>query len=387
VISSPSVTDDTLYVGSKNGEVFALDRASGTEKWVFDTGYKVRSSPAVVGGVVYIGSGDGNIYAIDSNDGTERWAFDAADYVDTSPAVVGGRLYAASRTGRLYALAGTSTNSPAPASSTAPPESTPDAGGSTPADGGGRDLSMESQAESTARGTPSEGSDGLLWLVIIGGSVVGAVLGLAGLGVAAAVYRLRGRSRTTGQTREGPSDEALTEDAAAPTDTTEEAAVDLSAPGEVVAEAEESARAARDARDAGDYGQAAEALETAIEQFERLASSDADVEVDPGSRLEELRHRRRELQTVQSTVADIEERLTTAEQRLATADEAFDDGDEVVARLRYRQARDIYEDVLTRLEKEGLEDVPVSGGGRRFEGSEDIEQRRQAAVDGFELTT
>src|SRR5947207_2285217 len=44
-------------------------------RWRFDTGDGVYSSPAVVGGVVYVGSDDRNVYALDAATGQERWRF------------------------------------------------------------------------------------------------------------------------------------------------------------------------------------------------------------------------------------------------------------------------------------------------------------------------
>lgn len=52
-----------VYVGSENGDVYALNAASGANLWSFHTGNQVFASPVVVNGVVYVGSGDGKMYA------------------------------------------------------------------------------------------------------------------------------------------------------------------------------------------------------------------------------------------------------------------------------------------------------------------------------------
>ena len=44
-------------------------------KWTFHTRGEVVSSPAIVDGVIYVGSNDGNLYAIDQQTGTEKWVF------------------------------------------------------------------------------------------------------------------------------------------------------------------------------------------------------------------------------------------------------------------------------------------------------------------------
>jgi serine/threonine-protein kinase len=54
----------TVYVGSNDDKVYALDAATGHVRWTYTTGGSVFSSPAVVGGTVYVGSNDWTIYAL-----------------------------------------------------------------------------------------------------------------------------------------------------------------------------------------------------------------------------------------------------------------------------------------------------------------------------------
>ena len=64
VSSSPAVADGVVYVGSQDGNVYALDAATGAQAWSFPTGAPVTfSSPAVADGVVYVGSNDGKVYS------------------------------------------------------------------------------------------------------------------------------------------------------------------------------------------------------------------------------------------------------------------------------------------------------------------------------------
>jgi outer membrane protein assembly factor BamB len=48
------------------------------------------SSPAVVGDLVFVGSTDGNFYAVDRESGTLQWKFEAKSRITSSPAVAGG---------------------------------------------------------------------------------------------------------------------------------------------------------------------------------------------------------------------------------------------------------------------------------------------------------
>ena len=56
-------------------------------KWSFSTAEAIVSSPAVADGVVYIGSSDNFLYAIDAATGKQRWKFDAHGNVASSPAM------------------------------------------------------------------------------------------------------------------------------------------------------------------------------------------------------------------------------------------------------------------------------------------------------------
>ena len=56
----------TVYIGSFDHKVYALDAATGHLRWAYTTGNIVISSPAVAGGTVYIGSEDHKVYALDA---------------------------------------------------------------------------------------------------------------------------------------------------------------------------------------------------------------------------------------------------------------------------------------------------------------------------------
>jgi eukaryotic-like serine/threonine-protein kinase len=105
VISSPTVADGTVYVGSDDNNVYALDAETGDEQWRFETGLSIEySSPAVANGTVYVGSWDGNVYALDAESGDELWRFEVIDLARSSPAVADGTVYTGSFDGTVYAL-------------------------------------------------------------------------------------------------------------------------------------------------------------------------------------------------------------------------------------------------------------------------------------------
>lgn len=98
------MVDGTVYIGSDDEHVYALEAASGAERWRFATNGVVSASPTVTDGVVYVGGWDTYRYAIDARTGSERWRFKTDNAVDTSAAVSDGVVYAGSVDGNVYAV-------------------------------------------------------------------------------------------------------------------------------------------------------------------------------------------------------------------------------------------------------------------------------------------
>jgi outer membrane protein assembly factor BamB len=111
-LSSPTVVEDIVYVGSGDGNIYALDASSGALRWKFRTGNVVHASPAVANGLVYIGSWDSYFYAIDAKLGQERWRFKTGEDheianqvgIQSSATVADGVVYFGCRDSNLYAL-------------------------------------------------------------------------------------------------------------------------------------------------------------------------------------------------------------------------------------------------------------------------------------------
>ena len=64
--SSPAIgSDGTVYVGSWDKKLYAINGKRGVKLWEFETGDRVHSSPAIGSdGTVYVGSNDKKLYAI-----------------------------------------------------------------------------------------------------------------------------------------------------------------------------------------------------------------------------------------------------------------------------------------------------------------------------------
>jgi outer membrane protein assembly factor BamB len=98
--ASPAVAGDTVFAAGNDGVLRALDRATGGLRWQVALG--TMCSPAVAGGTVYIGTTDriGNhlspFFALDAASGAERWRFVLTDETQgcMGAAITDGIVYA-----------------------------------------------------------------------------------------------------------------------------------------------------------------------------------------------------------------------------------------------------------------------------------------------------
>ena len=72
--------------------------------WSFKTGGAVRSSAAIARGKVFIGSNDGNVYALALADGKKLWAHKTGGPIEATPLVAEGKVFVGSTDSSLYAL-------------------------------------------------------------------------------------------------------------------------------------------------------------------------------------------------------------------------------------------------------------------------------------------
>ncbi|NBX47131.1 MAG: Pyrrolo-quinoline quinone, partial [Chloroflexi bacterium] len=61
--------------------VHCLDLQKGLEKWSFKTDGPVEATPLVLGSRVYVGSSDGNLYALDRETGEKAWTYSTGDKI------------------------------------------------------------------------------------------------------------------------------------------------------------------------------------------------------------------------------------------------------------------------------------------------------------------
>ena len=100
--SQATVVGGRIFVGSRNGMVYALDAQTGCIAWVFEADAAVRSTPTVVrvadgGTVVFFGDAHAQVYALDAAAASLKWKIKAEEYLDAmitgATAFHDGRLY------------------------------------------------------------------------------------------------------------------------------------------------------------------------------------------------------------------------------------------------------------------------------------------------------
>ncbi len=102
--SSPVVALGLVYIGSADGNVYAVDAGTGKIAWTFRTAEKVRATPAIDQGSLYIGSWDGTFYKLDALSGSLQWKALLWGQIQSTALVANGLVYTASRKASVVAL-------------------------------------------------------------------------------------------------------------------------------------------------------------------------------------------------------------------------------------------------------------------------------------------
>lgn len=154
--SAALISGNSLYIGSADGFLYAINKANGALLWKFETGGAIVSSPALsdeqivfcsrdnyVYGVnaltgklnwkfqmqpilpgymeweyfaaapvanetsVFVGSGDGNLYALDVRTGSLLWKYNVGARIRATPLLAGETIYQPANDGVVYVLSAT----------------------------------------------------------------------------------------------------------------------------------------------------------------------------------------------------------------------------------------------------------------------------------------
>ncbi|MCL6628672.1 MAG: PQQ-binding-like beta-propeller repeat protein [Armatimonadetes bacterium] len=111
-VSSPAVAaDGTVYVGSDDGHLYAINGTTGRIDWTFDSGAEIIGSPNLdFDGTVYFGNQAGWLYAVDGKSGHCRWSRQVKGGLPATPAVSSYGVVYFATSGGLLALDATTGN-------------------------------------------------------------------------------------------------------------------------------------------------------------------------------------------------------------------------------------------------------------------------------------
>jgi outer membrane protein assembly factor BamB len=104
VESTAAIVDGTVYVGSLDGFLWALDLATGEPRWKYEAADEIKSSPSVHAGTVYFGDESGAFHAVEAATGEVRWVFEAGAGVISSANFAGDCVLFGSQDNFIYCV-------------------------------------------------------------------------------------------------------------------------------------------------------------------------------------------------------------------------------------------------------------------------------------------
>ena len=95
VVSTPVIADTSVFVATRRGMVYAIDKSNSLTQWSFRTGGSINHSAVLAGNILYVGSDDGTVYGLDSDTGDVVWSWDVplGNLPSSSLVVADGSLY------------------------------------------------------------------------------------------------------------------------------------------------------------------------------------------------------------------------------------------------------------------------------------------------------
>ena len=112
--TSPLVIGKTLYAGSWDHKLYAINIYTGKARWAFAADHEINSSPAYANGKIYFGTDAGSLYAINARSGRQVWRaqalarFGRREYFYATPTIAYGRVFIGNADGTLYAFGASS---------------------------------------------------------------------------------------------------------------------------------------------------------------------------------------------------------------------------------------------------------------------------------------
>jgi len=109
VWATPALDGDTVYVATNAGDLIAVDRDTGRERWRIRLVGPTWSSPVPVDDVLLQGDCGGTLHAFDisgrpNREPPELWSLDLGSCIESTPAVWDGMIYVGTRGGAIFGI-------------------------------------------------------------------------------------------------------------------------------------------------------------------------------------------------------------------------------------------------------------------------------------------
>lgn len=102
--SSPAIRNDTIYIGSVEGDAHAINRTSGVTRWSASLNGTIFASPALFNKSIYFATTNNSVYALNASSGSEHWLARTTGQIASTPTIGDGALYIGDLSGTVYAL-------------------------------------------------------------------------------------------------------------------------------------------------------------------------------------------------------------------------------------------------------------------------------------------
>lgn len=104
IVSRPAVHEGAIYIGSEDRRLHAIIQRSGKLSWTYYTDGPIRSSPLLAENHIFIGSDDGFLHAVNCMTGRRSWKTDAGSPIRSTPIIYNDFLYFGTEAGDFYCL-------------------------------------------------------------------------------------------------------------------------------------------------------------------------------------------------------------------------------------------------------------------------------------------
>ncbi len=104
IVTRPAAYDGNIFFGSEDYRLHVVSARTGKVIWTFYSGGRIYSSPRIAENHVFFGSDDHYIHAVNVMTGRASWRFETAAQVRSSPFVTGEAVYAGCESGEFYCV-------------------------------------------------------------------------------------------------------------------------------------------------------------------------------------------------------------------------------------------------------------------------------------------